>query len=171
MTHRFPVLLATLVFLTGCSKDPNVLHRPGQPDYIRVTDDALMDRAIKTAVESQGQFVQALAHKGAKGGGAGFAIKKGFPTTGDEEHIWLNELEWDGVVFHATVNNEPVETKAVKFGDRLEVDPKDISDWMYVKNGVLQGGYTIRVLHYQSSKEDQEAFLKEVPFSIPPIDF
>jgi uncharacterized protein YegJ (DUF2314 family) len=56
-------------------------------------------------------------------------------------------------------------------GDRVHVTPKELSDWMYIEDGVLKGGYTIRVLHYQSSPEEQKEFLKHVPFSIPPIDF
>ena len=164
----------TVFGVCSCSKSPDesgVLHRPGQPDYVQVKDEALMDRAIAQAVKTQGQFVTALASQSP--GTSSFAIKKGFatPSKDDFEHIWLIDVKWDGSKFLATVNNEPVETKSVKFGDRVEVLPTEISDWMYVENRVLRGGYTIRALQAQSPPDEQAEMARQMPFEIPPLDF
>lgn len=161
---------AALLLLPACSKkDSGVVKRPGEPDYVRAFDEKLMDRAIQKAKDTKQEFIDTLQSK--RPGTGDFAIKKPFPAGAGHEHIWLNEVSWDGKAFTATINDEPVDTKAVKLGDRVQVTPEEISDWMYVENGVLKGGYTIRVLHYQASPEEQKEFLKHVPFSIPPIDF
>jgi len=159
--------LATVLLVVSCTKSEQV-EKP-QPEYLAAKDEKLMERAIRKAKATQREFVQALQNSDPNT--TGFAIKKPFPTEDTDEHIWLTDVSWDGRRFSARVNNAPVETKAVKLGDTVKVSPKELSDWMYIENGVLKGGYTIRVLHYQSSPEKQKEFLQQVPFSIPPIDF
>ena len=93
---------------------------------------------------------------------SGFAVKKKFPIRGDEgEHIWLTELTYDGKEFHGRVNNEPVDVKNVKLGDRSSVSPAEISDWMFVQDGRLVGGATIRILYDLSSPAGRKKFEKE----------
>jgi uncharacterized protein YegJ (DUF2314 family) len=159
--NLLPLCLA-LLLLTACGGDPN---------FVKGTDKDLMERAMKKARETQGEFVQALAAK--KQEASAFAIKKGFPVGSDEggEHIWLNDVAWDGKVFTATVNNHPVETTAVKFGEQVTVRPEELSDWMYVEAGTLHGGTTLRALHYSSPAAEQNERRKQLPFVIPPIDF
>ena len=165
--HKLMLSLMATLLLVSCAKDPDVATR--QPDYLTAKDDKLMARAIRKAKATQGEFLEALQNRDPNH--TGFAIKKPFPAGEDEEHIWLNEVSWDGRKFSAKVNNDPVDTKAVKLGERVQVRPEELSDWMFIENGVLRGGFTIRVLHYQSSPKEQKEFLKHVPFSIPPIDF
>src|SRR5207249_2155274 len=112
----------------GCSES-DVVKRPGEPGYVRSGyDEKLMDRAVQKAKGTQSEFVTALKAK--RAGTSGFAIKKPFGK--EREHIWLNNVSWNGTVFSAVVNNEPVDTKAVKIGDSVEVKPDELSDWMYV---------------------------------------
>jgi uncharacterized protein YegJ (DUF2314 family) len=54
----------------------------------------------------------------------------------------------------------------VKIGDQATVDPESISDWMFVDNGKLVGGYTVRVLRDAMSAAEREEFDKSVPFKI-----
>jgi uncharacterized protein YegJ (DUF2314 family) len=170
MNPAILLICAAVLLSSACSKQNGVVKRAGQPDYVTAFDEKLMGRAIQKAKDTKQDFIAALQNK--PEGAMGFAIKKPYPTPkGGEEHIWLNEVSWDGKVFDASINDEPVDTKAVKMGERQKVAPEEISDWMYIQNGKLMGGYTIRVLHYQSSPEEQKEFLKHVPFTIPPIDF
>lgn len=161
--------MIALLFLLGCGRVNDNVKRPGHPDYIKTYDEKLMARAIQKAKDTQQDFVKALQSKTPSMNS--FAIKRAFPAGKEGEHIWLSDVSWDGRVFEATVDNEPVETKTVKMGDRVHVTPEELSDWMYVDDGVLKGGYTVRVLHYQSSPAEQKEFLRHVDFSIPPIDF
>jgi uncharacterized protein YegJ (DUF2314 family) len=100
-----------------------------------------------------------------------FAIKKPFTAGKGDEHIWLNEVSWDGKVFSAVVNNEPVDTKEVKLGDRVQVKPEELSDWMFIENDQLKGGYTIRALFHNSPPAQQKALQDQMPFTVPAIDF
>jgi uncharacterized protein YegJ (DUF2314 family) len=51
-------------------------------------------------------------------------------------------------------------------GDRVSVNPNEISDWAFVENGRLVGGYTIRVLYTELSPEGRQALEKEARFHI-----
>ena len=63
-----------------------------------------------------------------------------------KEWIWINNLTFDGTVFHGQVGNEPQLITSVDVGDNVEVNREEICDWMVVLNdGKLRGGYTIRM--------------------------
>ena len=171
LTRSILLVITAALAIAGCTKssDPgggNVVQREGEPDYFRGGfDQAVMDRAYAKARETHQEFVAALQDP--KQTMEVFAIKKPF----GKEHIWLNEVTWDGSKFSAVVNNEPVDTSEVKLGDRVEVSPDEISDWMYVEGGALKGGYTIRVLFDSTSPQEKVELLKQFGFSVPPIDF
>lgn len=160
------VLVFSLLAVTGCGDGRNdgVVRRRGQPDYVRKYDPQAMDKAIAGARATWRQFAQALASPGDRM--YGFSIKRGFRVGDDPEaeHIWLTQVSFDGERFTGTVDNEPVDTREVRLGDRVEVTPEQLSDWMYIEKGVLRGGYTIRVLVAQDSPQAREAFFKDVGF-------
>ena len=170
------VLIACLIALAvgaGCDKDETkgtVLKREGEPDYVRGTHDATMKRAIQKALATHKTFIAALQNP--KPSHRGFAVKKPFLTPdGGQEHIWIGNLKWDGTQFRGTINNEPVDTKTVTLGQTVTVQPHELSDWMYIDGKKLVGGYTVRVIHFQSSAEEQRKFTRETGMEVPPIDF
>jgi uncharacterized protein YegJ (DUF2314 family) len=156
------------VALLGCGGRSNdgVVRRAGEPDYVQAFDEAAMDRAISDARASWQQFARALANP--SDNMTSFSIKKGFRVGDDAEaeHIWLTNVSFDGERFTGEVNNEPVDTTEVRLGDIVQVTPEQLSDWMYVEDGLLRGGYTIRVLVENSSPEERAQFLEEVGFRI-----
>jgi uncharacterized protein YegJ (DUF2314 family) len=172
------LLLALLVLTTALACDDkkktksgdDVVKRPGQPDYVKSKDNAVLERAVAKAKQTQGDFRSALAAP--KPSHKAFAIKKPFPTpAGHEEHIWLNDVRWDGTSYRAVVNNEPVDTKAVKLGDAVTVKPEEISDWMYLDGKRLVGGYTIRALHAEMPEAQRKEFTEQTGMEVPPVDF
>ena len=56
--------------------------------------------------------------------------------------------------------------KNVQLGQRVTLAPREVSDWMFLKNGKLMGGYTTRVLYARLSPEDKALFDKEADFKI-----
>jgi uncharacterized protein YegJ (DUF2314 family) len=80
--------------------------------------------------------------------------------------MWLAPVSFTGAQFVGTVNNEPEKVKNVKNGQRVSVEPTKISDWMFVDNGKLVGGYTLRVLRDSASASERANFDKSVPFII-----
>jgi uncharacterized protein YegJ (DUF2314 family) len=127
-------------------------------------DDPRMNAAIEKARATADSFIAAL--KAPKPGQAGFSVKMVF-TAGDEgEHMWLAPVTYDGTQFHGTINNQPAIVKSVALGDEVSVAPAEISDWMYIDNGKLVGGETLRVLRDGLDADERAEFEKSLPFTM-----
>jgi len=123
-----------------------------------------MKRAVHQARRTVGVFIQALQHPGA--GQHDFEVKKPFRQGDTVEHLWLSQVSFKGNRFHGYVDNRPRKIKGVKMGDRVSVNPNEISDWAFVENGRLVGGYTIRVLYSTLSPEGRKQLEQEARFRI-----
>lgn len=165
-------LLATFVFagfvLTAQADNPisaELQNKSGEPDVYRVENEhAAMRKAVEEARKSVSQFVKALQHRAA--GQTDFEVKKPFVEGKEVEHIWLSDVEFVGGRLKGKVDNAPVKIHGVKMGQVVSVDPDEISDWAYVDNGKLVGGYTIRA-HYNELKPAQKReFQREADFKI-----
>lgn len=169
MRHIVIVLVLVAVLPMACKKGNRVVKREGEPDYVVSKNNALMDRAKRKAQDTYRELITALQNP--KPTMDGFAVKKPFRAGGGFEHIWVGEVRWDGSAFTGTVNNEPVDTKEVRFGQTVTVRPDEISDWMYIDNGTLKGGYTIRALYHEASAKEKRDLDKQLPFKVPAVDF
>lgn len=167
------MVCVVVIVLGGCKKESEgkrVVQRPGEPDYVRTGDDALMERAIAKGRATQQELIKAI--QSPKASWHGFSVKKGFPTPGGgEEHMWIVKPTWDGKVFHGVINNEPVDTHAVALGDTVTVTPAELSDWMYLDGNRLIGGYTVRVLFSEKSPQEKQDFVKHTGMEVPAVDF
>lgn len=164
ISTRFFFILICSLFLYSCQN--GIKEKIKNDDVIEFQkDDEVMNQAIAEANKTFDHFN--VAFKQPQEGYESFAIKVKFDTEdGGGEHIWIGDLTSDGKSYSGTVNNEPQLTKTVKFGDRITIDPKTISDWMYLDKGVLKGGYTIRVMKNNLSADEKKAFDQEVGFII-----
>lgn len=133
--------------------------------YVHVHDgDKVMDEAVHEALRNMGKFTAALTNP--KAGQTGFAVKKRC-TKGDKcEHLWLTAVHFDGRDLRGKVDNAPVELNSPHLGDEVTVQPEEITDWMYVENGRLVGGYTLRVYYTRLSAADKKHFTKALGFSL-----
>jgi uncharacterized protein YegJ (DUF2314 family) len=52
----------------------------------------------------------------------------------------------------------PESTTDVKIGDKIQILNDNISDWMYVDNQKLRGGFTIRVLRKRMTESERKQF-------------
>ena len=75
-------------------------------------------------------------------------------------------MQYGGKVFRGKINNDPELVKNVKIGQSITVEPKQISDWMYINQGKLVGGTTVRVLRDNLSPSERKGFDESVPFKI-----
>jgi len=82
------------------------------------------------------------------------------------EHMWLTDVSYDGDSFHGRVNNDPDKVTNVKNGQQASIARAQISDWMYIVNGKLVGGETLRVLRDGLSEAERAEFDKSIPFTI-----
>jgi uncharacterized protein YegJ (DUF2314 family) len=127
-------------------------------------DDPRMNAAIVKARATVSGFITAL--KSPQPNQSAFSIKMMFTDGSQAEHMWLSSVSYDGANFKGTVDNEPDSVKTVKLGQTVTVSPAEISDWMYVENGKLVGGQTLRVLRDVSTPAERAEFDKNVPFIV-----
>lgn len=171
MKSRFLFLIVPLL-MAGCAgqrvehpiarelRDTGVKH-----GVYRIEDrDEQMRAAVAQARKTVPEFIAALQHP-AKGQ-YDFEVKKPFVKNGEVEHIWLSGVVYDGRRFHGMVDNHPSKIRGLKFGDRVSVNPDEITDWVFVDHGRLRGGYTIRCLCRDLSPEQRKEFENETKVHI-----
>lgn len=125
-------------------------------------DDKQMDRAVENAQRTLGFFIAALRAK--KDGDTVFEIKKPFIDGEKVEQLWIKRVTYDGKNFRGQIDNQPNEVSNVHSGERVTVAPEEATDWMFLKDGKLIGGYTTRVLYGRLSPEEKAEFDKHAAF-------
>jgi uncharacterized protein YegJ (DUF2314 family) len=142
------------------------LRRPNaEPEYFDVKNNhAQMHRAVLQARKTVGTFIAALQHPSP--GQQDFEVKKAFRQGNEVEHLWLSDVRFSGNRFHGRVDNTPRKIQGVKAGDLVSVNPNEISDWVFVDNGKLVGGYTIRAHYNGLSPEQKKQFDQAADFRI-----
>lgn len=152
-------LAVTVLALAGCgTKAPT-----DKVTYV-ADDDPRMNAAIAKARSTVETFIAALNSPGASQ--SEFAVKLAFKDGAHIEHMWLSPVTVDGANFVGIVNNDPERVTNVKLGQRVTVATTEVSDWMYVDNGKLVGGETLRVLRDSLSPDERADFDKSVPFVV-----
>ncbi|MDB6140723.1 MAG: hypothetical protein JWO94_3795 [Verrucomicrobiaceae bacterium] len=166
MKHH-PLILIPLLAV-GCAS-PHSTHpiaremrRVGvEPESFTIKDeDAQMGNAVTRARRTVGTFIAAVRNP--TSGQRDFEVKKPFKQGEVTEHIWLSDVTYSGGRFHGKVDNKPRDIDGLKYGTRVSVNPNEITDWAFVNNGELVGGYTIRLLHNELSPERRVELEKQL---------
>jgi uncharacterized protein YegJ (DUF2314 family) len=147
-----PTFLLTLT-ATGVMADDRTIGVAG--------DDREMNAAISEARRTIKQFYDAFANP--RKGQTSFLLKVVFVSDDQVEHIWLADLELSGTKPKGVIANEP-QSRGFRFKQTVEFDLTRISDWMYVDNGTLVGGYTSRLLRNRLSPEERKKLDAQVPY-------
>jgi len=164
---RFLLLIFVLVVFSCKEKSQpvSVDENNGDPVFRYTSADEEMNNAIKKAQATYDEFLKALEKPDSLM--EDFAVKMRFEYDEDNgEHMWLNDLYLKNEKLYGTLASDPVEIKTVKPGDTLEVIVNKLSDWMYLRQNKLVGGYTIRTIYNKMSKEEKEQFNKEMGYEI-----
>ena len=158
MRRTFAVV-AILALCLACNKK----HSADKVTYV-ADDDPRMNAAIDKARTTVNNFIVAL--KSRKAGQTQFSVKMAVTDGKHVEHMWLFPVTFDGKRFRGPINNDPELVKHVKIDQEMSVDSSQISDWMYVENGKLVGGHTLRVLRDAMSSAERAEFDRSVPFTV-----
>jgi uncharacterized protein YegJ (DUF2314 family) len=89
----------------------------------------------------------------------GHSLKVRFPNSRNNgEHIWIADVKKtaDGR-YSGRFANAPRDLAGKKAGDVTEFKEADISDWMFMRNGKIVGGETIKPLLKAMPKADADA--------------
>jgi uncharacterized protein YegJ (DUF2314 family) len=133
--------------------------------YSVTSEDSSMNSAIDKAKKTIGEFDKGLESNNSLY--TDFAIKKRYKTPDDGgEHMWITVIGFEDGKYKGIVNNDAEKTTEVKYGDTVIVRKDEITDWMFLANNVLKGGYTIRVIRDQMSKNDRMKMDKELGYKI-----
>lgn len=152
---RLPILPLALASLLGI-----ILPVPASADDPTVMvsgDDPEMNAAISRARATLPGFWQKFAEHPANE--KDFSVKLAISDGQLTEHFWCGPVEKNGDGYACAIANEPQDVKTVEYGQRMTIDPAIISDWMYMRDGKIVGGETIRVL-LPRMNEDEAAQVK-----------
>jgi uncharacterized protein YegJ (DUF2314 family) len=161
MRHSLVIALALAALcLAACDRGDDAAQTSDRPAPVVYApqNDVEMNDAVARARKELATF-EALT-KSPMAGKTNFGVKVAIPHAGGEEHIWLGQptFEADSVV--GIVEDKPIYATGVTQGARVRVDRDAISDWMYMENGKLRGGYTMRVA-IERLPEEQKAEQKK----------
>jgi uncharacterized protein YegJ (DUF2314 family) len=70
------------------------------------------------------------------------------------EHMWVNEVDFDGQNVSGNLINDPNEITDVNNGDHVKVSLSRISDWLFATEGKTYGGFTIQAMRSEMSKKE-----------------
>ncbi|WP_165793777.1 YegJ family protein [Hyphococcus luteus] len=143
--------LMTILFLTlllaGCGQ-AQVKDRTVEV----ATNDAAVNAAMKEARASLPQFFAKAADP--QPGTEAYALKVKVEDKNGVEHFWVTPFSKTDDGFTGVINNEAAVVEKVSLGEPYAFTADEISDWMYVQNGKIHGGYTIRAMLPSMPKEE-----------------
>jgi uncharacterized protein YegJ (DUF2314 family) len=144
------IVLIIIVALAGCNGTSD------KDGVVNVSaDDEKMNAAINEARESLDVFWDLFNQP--VDGESDFTLKVRIKDKlNNVEHLWVDDIRKENDKIYGTVQNEPVRVKTVKYGQVIEISEEDITDWTYIKNSKIHGGFTIRVLLDYIPKEEAE---------------
>lgn len=77
--------------------------------------------------------------------------KRGAPI----EHMWLNDIDFDGRNVTGVLLQPPIRLKSVAEGDRVRVSLGRLGDWMYAIAGEVYGAFSIDLLRSELSVKER----------------
>jgi uncharacterized protein YegJ (DUF2314 family) len=72
------------------------------------------------------------------------------------EHMWINDINFNGTTISGVLVNEPNELTNVQNGDEVEVPLEQVSDWLFASQGKTYGGFTIHAMRSEMSAKEMK---------------
>lgn len=125
-------------------------------------NDKEMNQAMIQAKSTFQDFDRALKNKSSKY--KNFMLKKAFNSNQGIEYVWLAEIKYNSFKdkFIGIIVSDPLYETEIKVGELVEIDKKEISDWMFVdENNLVYGGYTLKILRNRLNEKEKKWFDEE----------
>lgn len=71
------------------------------------------------------------------------------------EHMWINDISFDGDNISGILINDPNELTNVNNGDEISIPVNQISDWLFAINDQTYGGFTIQAMRAGMTEEER----------------
>ena len=72
------------------------------------------------------------------------------------EHMWFDNVDFDGRFVSGTLLNAPNWLKSIQQGDPVRIRFDEIIDWMYVIDGKVYGAYTVNLMRSRMDKRERK---------------
>ena len=76
----------------------------------------------------------------------GYALKIAIGDQNGIEHLWISSLERRNGRIYGRIDTRPLRVRSHAAGQRIEVRPDFIVDWMYFRRGRMVGNHTGRAM-------------------------
>ncbi|MEG4071681.1 DUF2314 domain-containing protein [Microcoleus sp. Pol14C2] len=86
------------------------------------------------------------------------------------EHMWIGEINFDGVEIHGTLLNIPNQLAYIQEGDTVRLPLLQLSDWLCVLDDRAYGGYSVQVLRSRMNAQERQRHDAAWGFKFPPPD-
>jgi uncharacterized protein YegJ (DUF2314 family) len=145
----FFLLFFCVFLLFSCKKQPELLATgPAEASTVQLGYiDRELARIAEDAQDTLPGFFKALA-RGA--GAAHFCVKYPLPADEgsgiDREQVWLTGIHFKNGMHYGIIANAPRHLSGVKKGDKIIFDMDAVTDWMYIRDGKIIGGDSIKYL-------------------------
>jgi uncharacterized protein YegJ (DUF2314 family) len=99
-------------------------------------------------------------------------VKAKFSDKGKEdeaEHLWIDKVAYDGKTISGEVASEPADLKSVKLGQKVSFPLEQLSDWLYVENGMAKGAFTVQYLRKKMNEKERKEHDELYPFKFPAL--
>ncbi|MFN9717357.1 MAG: YegJ family protein [Planctomycetota bacterium] len=116
--------------------------------------DPDMEQAVEEARQTWPDFVRAYQKKEA--GTESFSVKFAFDAPEDKELMWVEVTSIDDEFVTGRLANDPVWVKDLKLGSKVRRQVSEVSDWMYLRDGRMVGGYSVQVLIKRRQAEEKQ---------------
>ncbi len=73
------------------------------------------------------------------------------------EHMWIDEIHFDGENITGLLLNEPNELTNIEEDAKVNVPLQQISDWLFVSEDKTYGGFTIQAMRAEMNTKEREA--------------
>lgn len=123
-----------------------------QPIFFAETDNPAMNEAFQRAQETFGYFWRELSWEYRRIVPAlevaclKIAFSQEIKNKQIVEHMWINDVNFDGETIKGVLLNDPNQLTNVSRGQDVEVPIARISDWLFVRGGKTYGGFTIQAM-------------------------
>jgi uncharacterized protein YegJ (DUF2314 family) len=141
------VLFPLLALLLSCGRPSGADVSGELTAHFDSADEALGEIA-REARETLPDFLRRL--QSPRQGEGNFRLKDPFHAGEGSgfgrEQLWLRDIGFEDGSYYGILSNNPYYIPALKKGDKVPIDIEEISDWMYTRDGLIQGGRSIKYL-------------------------
>lgn len=179
MKIKLAICLLSGSFLIACSdtspqievadsrpdSPPKIIKGKDSRDVVQFdTGNREMDYAMTEATATLSRFFSAF--KEPQSNQTRFNLKIGLNSPSGQEFVWVDDVAQDGVKFTGTLLDQPYYSQEYTRGSPLTFSLTDIVDWAYIEDGLLIGGYTLRVMFKQYPESQREEIQRQLGYKI-----